>query len=274
MALVKLNDDSIKKLTKVSDYSEEQIQTIINTVAKDTTPIELSYFLSVCKTVGLNPFVKEIWCYKVNTKRGKELLVFAGRDGFLKKAQENPNFNGIRSCEIREKDEFSINPASGEIHHKITSWGDERGIIKGAYAIVFRKNGEPTIEIVDFNRYNKRSNVWLSYPEAMIKKVAEVNALKKAFGISGIQSEHDFDIKNGEAYSIKPKTNLKDDVAFLRGNESENGMSNDEWINVVSNKLFSKSFPETAGEKKKFIDTMHKFDIITGDELKEIKTVI
>jgi dUTPase len=32
----------------------------------------------------------------------------------------------------------------------------------------------------------------------MIVKVAETQALKKAFGISGLQSEYDFEIKNGE----------------------------------------------------------------------------
>jgi hypothetical protein len=36
----------------------------------------------------------------------------------------------------------------------------------------------------------------------MIKKVAETHALKKAFGISGLQSEHDWEFTQEKAYPI------------------------------------------------------------------------
>lgn len=177
-------------------YTPEEVALVQHTVARNTTKVELAYFLNVCKTMEMNPFNKEVWCYK-DTK--KNLLIFAGRDGFLSKAQKNPLFNGIRSCEVREHDEWSIDIANGKIVHKITKNQKERGGIIGAYAIVFRKGGEPTIEWSDFETYNKGYNAWSTHPAEMIKKVSESHALKKAFGISGIQSEHDFDIKDGVA---------------------------------------------------------------------------
>lgn len=177
-------------------YTPEQVAVVQHSVAKNTTKVELAYFLNVCKTMDMNPFNKEVWCYKDNKKN---LLIFAGRDGFLSKAQKNPLFNGIRSCEIREKDEWEIDIPNGKITHKISKALKDRGSIISAYAFVFRKDGEATIEIADFDTYNKGYNTWKSHPAEMIKKTAESHALKKAFGISGIQSEHDYNINNGVA---------------------------------------------------------------------------
>ena len=172
------------------NYTPEQIGIAQRNVAKGTTNNELAYFLNVCKTMELNPFNKEVWCYKDNKNN---LLIFAGRDGFLSKAQKNPLFNGIRSIEIRENDEYSIDVLNNNVFHKITKPLKERGKILMGVAIVFRKDGEPTIEMADFDVYNKGYNTWRTHPGEMIKKVAETHALKKAFGISMVQSEYDFE---------------------------------------------------------------------------------
>jgi phage recombination protein Bet len=180
-----------EKISRVTGYQPEEIAIIKNTVAKNTTDSELAYFVNVAKSTGLNPFNKEIWCYKDNKSN---LLVFTGRDGFLSKAQSNPKFNGIRSSEVRDDDEFMLDIANNNIKH-IKNHKSKSKII-GAYAIAFRKDGEPTIEWADFDTYNKTYNVWKANPAEMIKKVAESHALKKGFGISGVQSEYDYEVKN------------------------------------------------------------------------------
>lgn len=183
-------ETAISKNGTYTDYSIEQIEVIKNSVAKNTTDTELKYFLNVCKSTGLNPFMKEIWCYKDHRNN---LLVFAGRDGFLSNAQKQEAFEGIRSCEVCENDSFVldlINPKNNS--HQINA--KNRGKILGAYAIVFRKGGEPTISYVNFEDYNRGANAWKTHPAAMIKKVAETQALKLAFGMSGVQSEHEFEV--------------------------------------------------------------------------------
>lgn len=172
-----------------ADYTREQLDIIKNSVAKGTTDNELKYFLAVCRAVQLNPLLKEIWCYK-DTKNN--LLVFAGRDGFLSYAQRNPQFAGIRSCDVCENDLLELdvmNPANNR--HIIAQ--SNRGKILGAYALVFRKEGEPTLSYVEFAAYNRGVNTWKTHPAAMIKKVAETQALKLAFGMSSVQSEYEFD---------------------------------------------------------------------------------
>jgi len=197
-------------------FTPNELAIIQQNVAKGTTNTELAYFLNVCKTMDLNPFNKEVWCYKDNKQN---LLIFAGRDGFLSKAQKNPLFNGIRSVEVREKDRFEVDVINGKIKHEIIEI--HRGEIIFAIAIVFRKDGEPTIEMADFKTYNKGYNAWKTHPAEMIKKVAESHALKKAFGISGIQSEYDFDVKDGVAVPINTTPDKLDQVKDLYNQHKE-----------------------------------------------------
>lgn len=184
--IVQINAEKISNLT---GFSPEAIAIIKNTVAKGTTDTELAFFLSICKSVNLNPLNREIWCYK---DKSGNLMSFAGRDGFLKRAQESQLWNGMTSFPVYSNDFFEMDVAKGEIVHKPNF--KDRGNILGAYAIVKPKGAEfPTIEWADFATYNKGYNTWKSDPAAMIVKVSEAHALKKAFGITVLQAEYDYE---------------------------------------------------------------------------------
>jgi len=171
----------------ISQFSSTDIDIIKNSVAKGTTDAELKYFLAVAASTGLNPFQKEIWCYK----SGSDMLIFAGRDGFLANAQRKKDFKGIRSAYVCEGDKFKMNIVSGHIEHEFTQ--ANRGNIVGAYAIVKREGMDAFIAWADFKEFNKGYNAWKTNPGSMIKKVAEAHALKQAYSLSGIDSEHDYD---------------------------------------------------------------------------------
>lgn len=173
----------------ISQFSNTDIDIIKNSVAKGTTDAELKYFLAVAASTGLNPFQKEIWCYK----SGNDMLIFAGRDGFLSNAQRKQDFKGIRSAYVCEKDKFKMNIVSGHIDHEFSQ--ADRGNIVGAYAIVKRDGMDAFISWADFKEFNKGYNAWKSNPGSMIKKVAEAHALKQAYSLSGIDSEHDYDFQ-------------------------------------------------------------------------------
>lgn len=222
-----------EKVSDITGYKPNEIAVIQQNVAKGTSATELAYFLNVCKTMTLNPFNKEVWCYK--DKRGN-LLIFAGRDGFLSKAQQNPLFNGIRSCEVRKNDKWFIDVANNKIEHIVNKPVSERGNIIGAYCIVFRKGGEPTIELADFETYNKGYSAWKTHPADMIKKVAETHALKKAFGISGIQSEYDYQVTNNNlAIPIDTEKIKLSDQDILKNIENMN--NKDDVLNYAMDNL-------------------------------------
>lgn len=196
-----MNKENYESLAITSDYNAEQIEMIHNSVAKGVDFSDLAYFLSFCKEVGLSPVCKEVWCFK---NSDGDVIVTTGRDGLLKKAQENPDFAGIRSSEVRENDSIEVNIPEGIIKHTYNP-KDDRGKVVGGYAFVFRKDGEPTVEYADFDDYSTNFGLWISKPVDMMKKVPEAKALKKAFGLSGIQIEYEFKASDGVISPVMSK---------------------------------------------------------------------
>lgn len=192
---------NIDKIAEMSGYQKEMISVMHRTVAKGTTPVELLYFLQYCKTSGLNPLNKEIWCYK--DTQGN-LIMFTGRDGFLKKNKENPLYRGMRSSEVCENDDFEIDMIEGKISHKFKA--KERGKVLGAYAIVSIEGNKDTVKWLDIDEFDLGQAKWKTSKKMMIKKCAESHALKEACGMTGIQSEESWNIKNGVATSVVEKT--------------------------------------------------------------------
>ena len=140
------------------------VATIKQTVCKGATDAQLRMFLEVCKRTGLDPFLKEIWYV---AEKG---LIMAARDGYLRVANENPQFDGIETRVTR----------------------DEKNIPIKAVCTVWRKDRtHPVICEAYYNEYRKSSPVWTQYPSAMISKVAEVLALKRSFAINGVVSEEE-----------------------------------------------------------------------------------
>jgi len=197
---------SLEKLSEMSGHKVELLMVLQKTVAKDTTPAEFAYFLTVCKESGLSPVNKEIWCYK--NSQGN-LLVFTGKDGFLKKNKENPAYRGMVHACVCEHDQFRIDMVKNEIiEHEITN---TRGKPIGAYCRVFYEGMKDTFVYIDFDEFNLGQAKWKTAPKMMIEKCAVSLALKEAAGITGIQNEEAFIVRNGAAVSAMdiPHENVK-----------------------------------------------------------------
>ena len=182
--------------TPVAKWTQQEIETIKKTVAVNATNEELGMFLSLCSNYDLDPFAKEIWCIKM----GGKTIITTSRDGYLKIANRNPAYDGMVSDVVREGDKFLRQGT--EINH---AYSANRGGIIGAYALVYRKDRRiPTYFFAPFDEYCKRDNgTWRQYPSAMIIKVAESMALKRAFSISGLVTEEE--IGTGQGQKIAPQ---------------------------------------------------------------------
>lgn len=158
-------------------YPADEIETLRSTVAQQCTETEMYMFLSLAKRYGLDPFLHEIFLIR---QQGRAQIITT-RDGYLKIAHRSPHFKGLQSDVICTKDTFrkSLNG----IHHE---YGVDRGQIVAAWAIV-KRDDFTTYHYAPFSEYNRpESKAWKQYPFAMIKKVAEAMALKRAFAISGL----------------------------------------------------------------------------------------
>lgn len=192
---------SMPALVEMSGYNEQMLTVLQKTVAKGTTPAEFAYFLTVAKSSGLNPINKEVWCYKDHKDN---VIIFTGRDGFLKRNKDMQSFLGMRSSEVCEYDEFEMDIIEGTVKHKITN---NRGKVIGAYAIVEHEGKIPVVTYLDFDEFNLGQAKWKTAPKMMIKKCAQSHALKEAAGMTGIQAEESWSIKDNIASSnVEQKT--------------------------------------------------------------------
>jgi len=244
------------KIALMTGFSPEEVAVIKKTVAKDTTDVELAYFLNVCKSVQLNPFLKQIWCFK--DYKGN-MLIFAGRDGYLEIAQRDPRWDGMTSSYVCEKDVFSMDVANGKVTH---TYGIDRGKIVGGYCICKPKGlSVAVVEWAEMSEYKPKSpstySPWSNTPGIMIQKCSEVHALKKAFGISGLQSEFDFTEKNGVAIPIQEANtvDLIDDykAKIVDGLDKYTGEDKEEIKEMCSQKVdageFTEAFAKTVAEQ-------------------------
>lgn len=205
----------VKELVRTNSYerqeeggwTREQIELIKRTVAKDATDDELKLFLYQARKYGLDPLMKEIVFTKFKLKDGTEKVsIITTRDGYLKIAQSHPDFQGIISFTVCEGDQFEIDAANYQIKHV---FGAKRGKIIGAWARVDRKGYKPFIAYVPFDEYNQNTTTWQKYPSAMIQKVAEAFALKRAFNISGLVTREELGMDEETETNKKETTNVE-----------------------------------------------------------------
>jgi len=172
----------------INNFTPEQIELVKKTVAKNSTDDELQMFLHLAKKYDLDPLAKQIWFIKYRSNDAP--LMFTSRDGYLKIAHDSGQFDGINSYTL---DDDNGNPVK-------------------AICEVWRKDMSHSFKAeVKFKEYGaKKSNpIWREYPSAMLIKVAEVFALKRAFSISGLVTSEEMEQetipaeKNTEELKIK-----------------------------------------------------------------------
>jgi len=164
-----------------------------------TTNEQMQFCMNVAKELGLNPITKEIWFIerksKVNNQWTTKIEPMVGRDSYLKIAHRSGSFNGM---ETTSQVESVAKLENGE-------WVDKKDLTATCKVYV-KGMDEPFVAIVNYSEYvQKKSNgevtkFWNEKPHTMLKKVAESQALRKAFNISGAYAEEEIreDVNRGE----------------------------------------------------------------------------
>ena len=142
------------------------------------TEQEIAMFIGMCKANRLNPFNKEAYLIKYSSEPA---TMVTSKDIFFKRANQNPNFDGMESGIIVLKNDKQIEKRTGHIYIK----GET---IVGAWCKVYRKDwSHPIYQEVNMSEYEGRKKSgelnqnWKQKPAVMITKVAEATALRKAF---------------------------------------------------------------------------------------------
>ncbi|WP_047980648.1 RecT family recombinase [Ornithinibacillus contaminans] len=178
---------------KAIEFTQEQKSLIYNrfVAPANGTSEEAYHFIEYCEELGLNPLLGDVVFQKFETKYGPKTSFVTTRDGLLRIAVRDENYVGPPiSNVVREGDHFEFLPAEGTVVHK---FGNKRGNILGAYAVIYHKQFRPYACWADFGEYftanansqQGKSFIWDKYPSSMIEKVAETFALKKQFPVVG-----------------------------------------------------------------------------------------
>lgn len=171
------------------EFSEEQKKIIKNQFfPKGASADEMVYCMNIAKNMGLNPILKEIFFVPRREKLPNGQWVekvepMLGRDSYVKIAHATGKFAGMETTsEIEEAPSFE----NGE-------WIRRPDLV--ATCKVYRTDTEkPFIVKVAYSEYVQRTRegepnkFWKEKPDTMLKKVAESQALRKAFSINGAYS--------------------------------------------------------------------------------------
>lgn len=170
----------------------ENLDHIRKIAAPTATDDEFKTFMYLCKAYNLDPLKKEIYFIKY----GGKSTIITSRDGYLKIANLNENFDGIESDVVYQGDQL-IKRENGSLH---ITYGQEhltfdKSKLTGAFCSVFRKDRQKatTVFVSIKEYYKKEAPIWQQYTNAMILKVAEAMALKRAFAISGLVTKEEID---------------------------------------------------------------------------------
>lgn len=268
----------------LNGYSQEKLAVIKNTVAKGATNDELEMFLTLAGRYNLDPFLKEIWFIKRAKKKkiygpngrydwdyprhpngeidytDAETLIMSSRDGYLKAARMQREFIGLRASEVKAGDNFSFDPVTQEISHKITG---KRGPVTGAWAIAKAEGREDVVVYVDYDEYKTGTNnaVFDKYPSAMIKKIAEVLALKRQFGLNGLLTKEemsaDYDLENA-GQTLQTEV---DPITEQQANQQDQREKNlkplpDKYQKPTANEILKKDWLKLAERVKELRDEL------------------
>ncbi len=180
-----MNDEK-KELTVKFDIDGNEIKLtptivqeyIVGTGAKITNQ-EFKLFTELCKVRKLNPFLREAYLIKYDSKVPAQMVV--GKDAILKRAVLNLNYDGMESGIIVQKEDGTVEERQGTFR-----LGDEQ--LVGGWARVFRKDwSHPIYSSVSFDEVAQKksggqlNSNWSTKGATMIEKVAKVRALRETF---------------------------------------------------------------------------------------------
>lgn len=185
-ALAKTDDKQLA-VAKTGDidemFSEKELAVIKTSYAKGATDDEFFAFTKLCALRNLNPFAKEIYFVKRQTKSGPVVAHQVGIDGWRKMAASHKDWAGPGSIQCHGKTE------SGGFSHPVACTAIYKRVIRGEIMEI-----PATIEWDEFYPGPQLGFMWKTKPNLMLKKCAEAQAIRMAFPdmMSGISLPEEY----------------------------------------------------------------------------------
>lgn len=158
-------------LTDLQQLDGETLRNFVDP-KHQASPQELQTLLAVVKNRNLNPFTKEVYFIKYGNNPAQ---IVVSKDAFMKRAEQNKNYDGFESGVIYEDEKGELKTKKGVILPR-------KSTLIGGWCEVYRKDrSRPVYREVELSAYNTHKNWWHKAPGQMIEKVAIVAAVRDAF---------------------------------------------------------------------------------------------
>lgn len=132
---------------------------------------DMVQFMSICKYNQLNPFLNEAYLVKFGTQPAQMIV---SKEALMKRAEACEQYEGIQAGVIVIR-ETQVVELEGTFY-----LGTDK--LVGGWAKVYRSDRKfPIVSRVRLEEYDKKQSTWNEKPSTMIKKVAQVQALREAF---------------------------------------------------------------------------------------------
>lgn len=161
---------TVKLVAEMTGFAPAEIALISRTVAIGAPLQELAVFLHSCRQLGLDPLLRQAYWIR---RSGKGALQ-VGIDGFRAIAERSGTYAGAESLEFRGQMEWAYNGATVIVPEiaRATIWkivgGHKSAFVGEAYWSEFVPS-------------ERDAFMWAKMPRHMLGKVAEAQALRRAF---------------------------------------------------------------------------------------------
>jgi phage recombination protein Bet len=151
----------------IQSFSNQQMEIMKATVAKELSNAEFAFFMEVCKHRGLNPFNREIYAF---SSKGK-LTIQVSIDGLRLIAERSGKYKG------------QIGPFyCAEDGVWVDVWLSKTPPCAAKVGVKRAGFDEPIWAVTRYESYaNLSSPIWQKMPDLMLAKCAESLALRRAF---------------------------------------------------------------------------------------------
>ena len=190
------------------------------------TDQEIVFFMHLCKSRQLNPFIKEVYLIKYGQEPATMVVA---RDALEKRAIKNAQYDGKKvGLYVMDKETKELIRRDGTIYIK------SKEEIVGAWCTVYRKDwSNPVTVEVNIDEYigkkkdGSANSNWTNKPVTMITKVAKAQALREAF-IEDLEGMYEQEEMNVNLDNINEAEIIEENTIINEENIQNDDKQNDD----------------------------------------------
>lgn len=142
---------------------------------KTCTPNDAVKFMMLCQARRLNPFEGDCFLIGYDGKEGPTFSLITAHQAFLKRAEMNPEYDGMKSGIIVTEGDRMVD-LEGDFYIE-----GQQQVVGGWATVYFKNRKQPMHKRVRLKRFQKSFGVWQDDAAGMICKCAEADALRSSF---------------------------------------------------------------------------------------------